>query len=80
MKERLTFSSKRPRWVLLPAVAAIGVLAGLTNAFAADQQATDDEMDYAISQRAASGGYSGARAEVPYGGTVYAPRHHHHHR
>jgi hypothetical protein len=74
MKERLTFSVRRPRWALLPAIAAIGVLAGLTNAFAFDQQTTDDEVDNATNWQAAHA-YSAPYAQVPREGTVYAPRH-----
>jgi hypothetical protein len=58
----ITSSVRRPaRWAILPAVAMIGVLAGLSNAFAFDQQATDDEMDNAINWQAArSGSYAQA--------------------
>jgi hypothetical protein len=71
-----TNTVRRPaRWALLPAVAMIGVLAGMTNAFAFDQQATDDALDNAINWRAASGGgHSGAYAQVP----APAPHHRHH--
>ena len=77
MKDRANSSIRRPaRWALLPAVAVIGVLAGLTNAFA-DQQATDDEMDDALNWQAArSAGYPGSYAQAPHAGTVRAPRHH----
>ena len=56
---------RRPaRWALLPAIAMIGVLAGLSNAFAFDQQATDDEMDNAINWQAVRGSsHSGAYAQ-----------------
>ena len=48
MQARIISSVRRPvRWALLPAIAMIGVLAGLPTAFAADQQATDDAMDNA---------------------------------
>ncbi len=74
MKEHASSYTRRPlRWALLPVVTVIGVLAGLSNAFALDQQATDDEMDDAINWRAARGGsYFG-----PFGqeGTIYLPRH-----
>jgi hypothetical protein len=75
MKDLLALSLPRRRWALLPAIAMMGVLVGLTNAFAWDQQATDDEMDDAINHQAASGGYAGAYGQVPLGGTVYVPRH-----
>jgi hypothetical protein len=39
-----------------PAIAMAALLAGLTTAKAWDQQATDDQMDYELSQRAAQGG------------------------
>jgi hypothetical protein len=74
MKDRATLSVRRPtRWALLPAVAVIGVLAGLTNAFAANQQATDDEMDNSTNWRAAHS-YFGPYAQAPHEGTVHAPR------
>ena len=61
----ITSSVRRPaRWAILPAIAMIGVLAGLSNAFAFDQQATDDEMDNAINWQAArSGSYAQATHE-----------------
>ncbi len=66
------------RWALLPAVALIGVLAGLTNASAFDRQATDDAIDNALNWGAAGGrGSSGAYAQAPNEGTVYLPRHRH---
>jgi hypothetical protein len=81
MKVR-TLSVRRPvRWALLPAVAVIGVLAGLPNAFAIDRQATDDALDNANNWAAARGGsYGGARAQAPDEGQVYAPRHYRGHR
>ena len=52
---------------ILPAIAMIGVLAGLTNAFAFDQQATGPEMDNALNWQAARGdSYSGAHAQAPF--------------
>src|SRR5262249_21709964 len=77
MKERANPSAwRKPRWALLPAVALIGVIAGLTNAFAFDQPATDDAIDNAASWGAVSGGgYSGPYARGD--GTVYLPRHRH---
>jgi hypothetical protein len=76
MKEHAHSSIRRPgRWALLPAVAMIGVLAGVSNAFAWDQQATDDEMDNAINWQAARSGYAAPYAQAPREGTVYAPRH-----
>jgi hypothetical protein len=75
MKERTSSSIRPPvRWALLPAVAMIGVLAGLTNAFAFDQQATDDEIDNAMNWQAARGSeHSGAYAQF----TAPAPHHRH---
>jgi len=80
MKKCVNFHARTPtRWVLLPAVAAISALAGATNAFAFDQQATDDALDYALNLRAAGGsGLSGPYAQAlpaSQEGTVYAPRH-----
>ena len=76
MLARLTSVRRPVRWALLPAVAIIGVLAGLPAAFAADQQATDDAMDNAANWQAARGGsYDGARAQSTQEGTIYAPRH-----
>jgi hypothetical protein len=72
MKARITSVRRPARWAILPAVAMIGVLAGLTNAFAFDQQATDDEMDNATNWQAARGSsHSGAYAQF----TVPAPHH-----
>jgi hypothetical protein len=80
MQARTKFTDRLPaRWVLLPAIAIMSVFAGLTNAFALDQQATDDEMSYAISRRAAQGGgYSGAHAQSLHVGTINTPRHRRH--
>jgi hypothetical protein len=76
MNTRVTMSVRRPvRWALLPAVAVIGVLAGLPSAFAYDQQATDDAIDNSINWQAARGGYAGPYAQSTHEGTVYAPRH-----
>jgi hypothetical protein len=83
MKVRTTSSVRRPlRWALLPAVATIGVLAGVPAAFALDRQATDDALDNAINWQAARGGnYNGSYAQSPQDeGQVYAPRHHRSHR
>lgn len=72
MKARITSVRRPARWAILPAVAMIGVLAGLTNAYAFDQQATDDEMDNAMNWQAARGdSHSGAYAQF----TTPAPRH-----
>jgi hypothetical protein len=75
MQVRLTSSVRRPvRRALLPAIAMIGVLAGLPTAFAADQQATDDAMDNATNWQAARG--AGPYAQSTHDeGLVYAPRH-----
>jgi hypothetical protein len=82
MNVRILSTVRRPvRWALLPAVAMIGVLAGLPAAFAYDQQATDDAMDNAQNWQAARGGnYSGSYAQSPDEGQVYAPRQHRSHR
>ena len=72
MKARITSVRRPARWAILPAVAMIGVLAGLTNAIAFDQQATDDEMDNAMNWQAARGSnHSGAYAQF----TAPAPHH-----
>jgi hypothetical protein len=65
------------RWALVPAIAMIGVLAGLPAAYAFDQQATDDAMDNAINWQAARGGNTaGSYAQATHDqGLVYAPRH-----
>jgi hypothetical protein len=78
MNDHTTASARRPlRWALMPAIAMIGVLAGLPAAYAADQQATDDAMDNALNWQAArSGGYTGSYAQSTHDqGLVYAPRH-----
>jgi hypothetical protein len=77
MKDRINSSVRRPvRWALLPAIAMIGVLAGVPAAFAFDQQATDDAMDNAINWQAARGGnFSAPYAQATHEGTVYAPSH-----
>jgi hypothetical protein len=64
----ITSSVRRPaRWTILPAIAMIGFLAGLTDAFAFDQQATGPEMDNALNWQAARGGsISGAHAQAPF--------------
>jgi hypothetical protein len=78
----MSSSVRRPvRWALVPAIAMIGVFAGLPTAFAFDQQATDDEMSNAIShQQAARGGnFAGPYAQSTQDeGLVYAPRHRRH--
>jgi hypothetical protein len=78
MKDRIAPSLRRPlRGALVPAVAMIGVLAGLPAAYAFDQQATDDAMSNALSWQAARGGnYAGSYAQSTHDqGLVYAPRH-----
>ena len=77
MKDRISASVRRPvRWALVPAIAMIGVLAGLPAAYAFDQQATDDAMDNAINWQATRGGsYAGPYAQSTHEGLVYAPRH-----
>jgi hypothetical protein len=47
------------------------LVAGATNAMAFDRQATDDALDYAISQQAARG-FGGAHASVRVPGGAYA--------
>jgi hypothetical protein len=80
MNKHVNSSLRRPaRWALLPALAVVGTLLGLTNAFAFDRQATDDALDNAINYQAARGaGYTGSYAQAPDAGPVYAPRHHRH--
>ena len=80
MQARFTSSVRRPmRWALLPAIAMIGVLAGLPAAFAYDQQATDDALDNANNWQAARGSsYAGPYAQSTQEGLVYAPRHRSH--
>ena len=78
MTTRIVSTARRPvRWALLPAVAMIGVLAGLPAAFA-DQQATDDALDNANNWQAARGSsQAGPYAQSTRdGGLVYAPRQH----
>ena len=53
------------RWALLPAIAMTALVAGLPAAYAWDQQATEAQMDFELSQRAAHAGYAGAHAEAP---------------
>ena len=77
MKVRITPSVRRPvRWALVPAIAMIGVLAGLRAAYAYDQQATDDAVDNAMNWQAARGGnFAGPYAQSAHEGLIYAPRH-----
>jgi hypothetical protein len=79
MHTRIVSTARRPaRWALLPAIAMIGVLAGLPSAFAADRQATDDALDNANNWQAARGSaQAGPYAQSTRDeGLVYAPRHH----
>jgi hypothetical protein len=81
VKDRITSPARRPvRWALVPAIAMIGVLAGLPAAYAYDQQATDDAVDNAMNWQAARGGtYAGPYAQSTRDqGLVYAPRHRSH--
>jgi hypothetical protein len=56
---------RAPNWALLPAAAAIALLAALP-ARAADQQTTDEEKIYALSQEVAGvGAYAQAPAPAP---------------
>ena len=76
MQDRINSVRRPARWVLLPAIAMFGVLAGLPAAFASDQQATDDAMNNAINWQAARGGnFSGPYAQATHEGTIYAPPH-----
>ena len=78
MQDRITSARRRPlRRAQLPAVAMIGVLAGLPAAYAYDQQATDDAIDNRINWQAARGGnFAGPYAQSRHDeGLVYAPRH-----
>jgi hypothetical protein len=76
MNDRINSSVRRPlRWALLPAIATIGVLAGLSNAFAYDQQATDDAVNNAQNWQAAHGAIvSGPHAQSYDEDRTYAPR------
>src|SRR3984957_15021396 len=67
MQTRIESNARRAaRWTLLPAVAAIALLAGLPAARAADQQTTDEEKIYALSQKqAGTGAYAQAPAPAP---------------
>jgi hypothetical protein len=72
MQDRInTTVRRRARWALLPAIAIV-LFAGLPAAMAADQQATDDEMDNAQNWQAAR---SGSYAQSYDEGTVHDPRH-----
>ena len=71
----ITSSVRRPaRWAILPAVAMIGVLAGLTNAFARDQQATGAELDNQLNLLAARGaGYADSYAQATHEDVGHGP-------
>lgn len=65
---------------LIPIAVLAALAAGVTSATAWDRQATDDEMDYEINQKAAGQG-GGAYASVPGSThvrrpTVHGRRHH----
>jgi len=63
--DRIDSTLRAARWALLPAVAAIALLAALP-ARAADQQTTDEEKIYALSQEVAGvGSYAQAPAPTP---------------
>ena len=67
--DRIDSTMRAPRWAVLPAVAAIALFAALPAARAADQQTTDEEKIYALSQEVAGVG-SYAQAVYPYRGHV----------
>ena len=71
--DRIDSNLRAPRWALLPAVAAIALFAALPAARAADQQTTDEEKIYALSQEVAG---VGVYAEAPTPAPVMR-RHHH---
>jgi hypothetical protein len=63
--DRIDSTMRAARWALLPAVAAIALFAALPAARAADQQTTDEEKIYALSQEVAGvGAYAQAPAPV----------------
>ena len=71
----ITSSVRRPaRWAILPAVAMIGVLAGLTNAFARDQQATGAELDDQLNWMAARGGSYADTYAANHESVVHGPQ------
>jgi hypothetical protein len=71
--DRIDSTVRAPRWALLPAVAAIALFAALPAARAADQQTTDEETIYALSQEVAG---VGSYAQAP-GPAPVVRRHHH---
>ena len=71
MQNRINSSMQRAakrtvKWASLPALAVAALVAGAPAASAYDQQATDDQVDYALSWGAATGGYTdtGPRAQA----------------
>ena len=80
MEARTLSSARRAaRLAILPAMVTIGMFAGLSNAFAWDRQATDDEINYAISLRAAqAGNFRSAYAQSIQEGSFRTPRHRRH--
>jgi hypothetical protein len=62
MQERTESTTRAARRALLPALAALALLAGMPAARAADQQTTDEEKIYALSQPAAG---TGPYAQAP---------------
>jgi hypothetical protein len=68
---RIDSTMRAASWALLPAAAAIALLAALP-ARAADQQTTDEEKIYALSQEVAG---VGSYAQAP--GPAPVVRHHH---
>jgi hypothetical protein len=64
--DRIDSTMRGARWAFLPAVAAIALFAALPAARAADQQTTDEEKIYALSQEVAGvGAYAQAPAPAP---------------
>jgi hypothetical protein len=70
--DRIDSTMRAARWALLPAVAAIALFAALPAARAADQQTTDEEKIYALSQEVAG---VGAYAQAPTPAPVARHRH-----
>jgi hypothetical protein len=64
--DRIDSTMRAARWARLPAVAAIALFAALPAARATDQQTTDEEKIYALSQEVAGvGAYAQAPAPAP---------------
>jgi hypothetical protein len=69
--DRIDLTMRAARWALLPAVATIALLATVP-ARAADQQTTDEEKIYALSQEVAG---VGSYAQAPTPAPVVRHRH-----